>query len=222
MRLALLLLVTGCQVVFPLEDDSQIVELRTTFTRTPGFTNHIIFEGEPEIQPGDLLIAMIQAQHLDDIAMTQMSPGWALVVDEEAKSCTDLFFHVWFLRTIMTTETVYDFAFDLQDEMSAIVTAYSGATSAQLLKFELLGQVVGAEETTFPAAEIAPGSIAWFGGGAQRPWGDPNAPVGTDQLDVVDNLSTYQLHVPDGQVPAVVLPIPEGFCADVAQIKVEP
>jgi hypothetical protein len=196
------------------------VELRTVFTRSAADTMQLTFDGDPAILPGDALIAMIQAKATDDIEVVTTPPGWSLIVDDEAVMCAGLF-HVWFFRTIAAADTVFDFGFDVQDDFTALVTAYSGATTVSLMDFKLTGTLRG-EQITYAAAQLAPESVVWVGGGAQTTWSDLDAPVGMAMLAATENVAAFDLSVPDGVVPSIELPNDNAFCADVAQISVEP
>ncbi len=227
MRLTVLLsLVTGCQLVFPLEGDRDPVTLRKTYLHDPGTTKRITLPLDPAVQLGDLLIVMIGARELDDIEIEELSPGWTLMAEEEAVMCPGQF-HVSFLKTVVTpdTESESEIDFDVEGSMNVLVSVYTGASDARLLDFKLMGNLQNEPALAFPEATLAPGSIAWFGGSALTPWSDIDAPVGTERIGAVAQLAAFQLPVRDGQLPEVVLPNQRPlneFCANVAQISVEP
>lgn len=228
----LALLGAGCGVVFPLEE-LPVLEVRTTFTHSQPQTLHLTFDGDPALQPGDVAIAMIQGETIDDMKMSDMSPGWSLIADEEARGCNMIRFHVWFLRTIVTAETTFDFTFeadpddapgepDAPDDFTAFVTAYANASDATLMDFQLTEGGLNGDQLAYAAENIEPGSIVWMGGGAQRPWADTDAPNGAERIGTFEHLAAFEIPAPGGQVPATTVPILDAFCADVAQIKVEP
>lgn len=227
MRLAVLLsLVTGCQLVFPLDGDRDpvTVTLRKTYLHDPGTTKRIELPLDPAVEPGDLLIAMIGARDLDDIEIEEISAGWTLMAEEEAVMCPGQF-HVSFLSAIVTADTESQFDFDVEGSMNVLVSVYTGASSARLLDFKLMGDLQNEPTLAFPVATLEPGSIAWFGGSALKPWSVVDTPVGTERIDAVAQLAAFQLAVPDGQLPEVILPNDRPlneFCANVAQIAVEP
>lgn len=195
------------------------VELRTTFTRSVASTNQLTFEGDAAIQDGDLVVAMLQARSLDDIELTT-SPGWTLLAEDSAVMCTGLF-HVWFLTATASASTTFEFGFDVPDAFSAVVTAYGGGSTATLLDFKLMGTLRNMP-ITYAATTLAPTSVVWVGGGAQASWTSFDAPIGMQQISAIDNLAAFHLPVADGNVPAIELPNDNGFCANVAQVAVEP
>lgn len=219
-----LLFLTGCQLVFPRDDisESSGVELRTTFT-TVDQNDRLVFDGDGTLQQGDLVIAAIQARTIDNIRMTDSSLGWSLIADEQARGCPAMF-HVWLMRTIVNDDTSFDFTFSEPDEFSVLVTAYRGASSATLMDFALTGVDldIDDDEYIYDADTVSPSSIIYIGGGANQPWADLNAPDEGERLDSIQNLAAYQLGVADGEVPEIGISITNGFCADIAQIKVEP
>jgi hypothetical protein len=235
MRAALpLLFATGCQLVFSLDDNrgEQIVQRRTSLIQTAGNTYSVSLDLGSTIEEGDLVIATIQARQLDDVEISVLSPGWKLIAEEEALDCPGQF-HVWFLQTIVTAglQSEFEFMPDNADSpappMDVITTAYSGASSARLLDFKLMGplqmQDPPVERIAFAEMEIEPGSMVWFGGGALSPWTDLDRPVGTQPIQSLQQLAAFELAVPSGALPEVELPNRIGdFCADVAQIAVEP
>jgi hypothetical protein len=224
-------MLSGCQLVYPLEADDQpgdqLVQVRETFTRTePAMTQSLTFDGEPSIEAGDLVVVMIQGRTIDDLIMTNMSPGWGLIEDEEALMCPGQF-HVWYLAGINDADAplTYDFQFSMADTFSVIVTAYAGANTARLMHFIRRGLLDDSlTETAFPAAEIAARSRVWFGGAALTAWSDADAPLTTEKLSSLQQLASYDLPAPSGAVPEVTLPLSPrtSFCGNIVQVAIEP
>lgn len=196
------------------------VELRTSFTRTTTTAaTQLTFDGDAAIQPGDQLIAVVQAKTLDDIELAA-NPGWTVLVEDSAVMCINPF-HVWLLVTTASANTAFDFTFTTADTFSAIVTAYAGGSTPRLMDWKLMGTLRNLP-ITYAAASLAAGAVVWMGGGGQTNWTSFDTPVGTAQLELIDNVAAFQRPAPDGAVPAIELPNDNGFCANVGQISVEP
>jgi len=214
--LLLLVLAIGCGGGGGDDDDTGgAVALRTVFTREAATTNHVIFDGDAAIQSGDQVIVLLEAS-VDDIALTQ-SDGWTVLADAEAVLCTGQF-HTWFLAG--PAGTAFDFTFDVEASFAAIVTAYSGG-NVELMKFVKMGELRNMP-INYEAATLAANSAIWMGGGAQTTWSALDSPVGVDSLIAIQNAAAFQLVTADGAVPMIELPNDNGFCANVAQISIEP
>lgn len=187
-------------------------------------TTQLTFEGDATLQAGDTLIALIEANGVDDIELSA-NPGWTLLADDLAVMCINPF-HVFVLTTTFDASTTFDFTFTTEDTFTAIVTAYSGASSADLLDFTLMGEK-RQMQILYPATTLAPESVVWFGGAGQSTWSNLDTPIGPEDLPVtsvaaVGNAATFEFATADGAVPAIELPNDNGMCANVARLSVQP
>ena len=187
-------------------------------------TTQLTFAGDATLQPGDTLVALIEANGVDDIELSA-NPGWTLLADDLAVMCINPF-HVFVLTTTFEASTTFDFTFTTEDTFTALVTAYAGASSAELLDFTLMGER-RQMQILYPATTLAPQSVVWFGGAGQSTWSNLDTPVGTEALPVtpvaaVDNAATFELATADGAVPEIELPNDNGMCANVARLSLQP
>lgn len=186
--------------------------------------NQLTFDADPTLQDGDTLIALIEANGVDDIELTA-NPGWTLLADDLAVMCINPF-HVFVLTTTFDANTTFDFTFTTEDMFTALVTAYSGASSAELMDFTLMGEK-RQMQIIYPATTLEPGSIVFFGGAGQSTWSNLDTPIGPEDVPLtavaaVDNVATFELATADGTVPAIELPNDNGMCANVARLSIQP
>ena len=186
--------------------------------------DRLTFDADPTVQPGDTLVALIEANGVDDIELTA-NPGWMLLADDLAVMCINPF-HVFVLTTTFDDSTTFDFTFTTEDTFTALVTAYSGAASAELLDFTRMGEK-RQMQILYPATTLAPGSIVFFGGAGQSTWSNLDTPIGPEDAPVisvaaVDNAATFEFATADGAVPEIELPNDNGMCANVARLSIQP
>lgn len=217
-----LVVLGGCQLVFPLDgpgSSSTAITLRTTFTASTASNTVLSFATRPDVVDGDVMLLTIQGtKSVNTINFDSMS--WTLLQENGPLDCSGVDYHAWFLRGIASSTTSFGFGFGSADAFVALGTAYSNATSARLGQLLRPGTSSSARTISSDPTTAAPGSVVWFGGAADSPWGPDPAEVISE--DRVQNLVSYAQHSSDDQFPPVNFDVPIGFCITVAQVKVEP
>jgi len=202
--------------------DPNTVQVQTVFeaaTPTPATT--LTFPVASGVRAGDQLLAFIGST-IENTQLT-MSQGWTNLIDDGATNCPVDQWHYWVLRRTAGDESTYTFEFTVQANYTAIVIAYRGAGSANVVDHEAPNQIDSAQNIAFPLTTAALGSRIWIGAIAHEPWSAESTPIGTMPLRSFQNLTVYDFAVPDdGVVPGFDVLIPANLCGALIEAKVEP
>jgi hypothetical protein len=188
---------------------------------TPAPATTFTFPVGSGVQAGDQLLAFVGST--TENTQLVMAEGWTTLIDDGATNCPVDQWHYWVLRATAADQATYSFEFSVQASYAAIVIAYEGAGSANVVDHEAPAQMNTAQNIAFPRTTAAPGSRISIGAIAHQPWSAESTPLGTMPLRSFQNLTVYDFAVPDdGSVPGFDVFIPGDLCGALIETKVEP
>jgi hypothetical protein len=216
---------TGCELVFPLEEATPITPDSPDIERRPSFNAQVLrgtaleLELPSAVARGDYIVGTIQsASFLNQ--MTVLPVGWQQFDEFPDGMCTNAQWHAWIVAARIDDETQLTFAFDDTDDISGLFVPYVGASAVSYLRRLTPINLDLEQQVIFPSAPATPGTILHIGQLGDIQVSDD--PVGMARIGAFDHIVAFDLALPDGEIPQIAIKIPSMTCLGAAELKVEP
>jgi hypothetical protein len=230
---ALLPLVTGCQLLFsvdtsppadvptPTEDAAPppAIARGEKFISRTNSAEFIALDRPLGVDDNDLVLVTIQSNGAAPKFLVS-SPSFQNLSDG-TDLCGNANWHLWTFAGRFGPSESLTFSFDMLSGYDAFGTTYKNAGTATEIDFMNPANDSLESLLELPAVEgVSEGAFSWMAIVGDLPV--QSGPTGMERFGELDNIAVYDAVITNGVIPATEITVPASFCMGLSRVTIEP